>query len=84
MEDMFFWLTSSNQHDMSSLKMNTKRKAAQVNLEGKAVWFTESEEKEARLFLRDLKYCMHYLYCCKYGKADRATWMNNDWLNKFD
>lgn len=84
MEEMFYWLTSSNQHDMSSLKMNTTRTAAQGNLEGKAVWFKESEEKEARLFLKDLKYYMRYLYCCKYGKVDRASWMNDDWINMFE
>lgn len=84
MKERFYWLTSETQSDMRTLKIKVKDNLQEkTNTEGE-IWFDETEEEEAKMFLKDLKHCMHYLYCCKYGKANRATWMDNDWLNRFE
>lgn len=84
MSEKFYWLTSETQSNMKTLKIKTADNSQErINADGE-IWFEETEEDEAKMFLKDLKYCMHYLYCFKYGKAARATWMDNNWLNKFD
>lgn len=85
MKDKYFWLTSTNQSDMTSLKISPKNRSAELkNLDGKAIWFKDSEIDEAKMFLKDLKKCIRDLYCNKYNKANRATWMTNSWVDKFD
>lgn len=84
MSEKFFWLTTETQSNMKTLKIKTADNSQErTNTDGE-IWFEETEEEEAKMFLKDLKYYMRYLYCCKYGKVDRASWMNDVWLNKFE
>ena len=76
---IFYWLTVTNQSLIKSLTVNPKSKPAEIkNMKG-CLWFKDDEIDLANTFLKKLKEFLRKEY--PFVK-DRASWMNDEWLEE--
>lgn len=74
----YYWLTTSNQSDFQSLKVDSVNRTSLEKHLNDCLWFEDNEKEIAKAFLRDVKIELKKIYE-KYGK--KATWMTDEWIN---
>lgn len=79
-EKISFWLTTTNQSNFKSLKVNPNSPSGTKGNMGSCLWFYDSEQEQANCFLRSLKAFIKSTY----PYPDRAKWLTDDWVNSKD